>query len=216
MQAQPPKGGDSPRPPQENLPIPAQNERDLSPAAEKRRGRGSFAARRVALVAVCAALIEAGKLALSFLPNVEVVTLLCALFGYVFGGYGILSAAVFVCIEPLIYGFNTWVISYFLYWPFVSAVFFLLRRAAIRNRWVLTAAAVLLTVWFGVLTSLVDVGLFTGFYERFFYRFGIYYMRGIWFYVVQILCNLFLFPTLFLFLEKKIRAFRRRFLPDGR
>ena len=169
-------------------------------------------ARRVALVAICAAIIEVGKLALSGLPNVEVVTLLCALFGYCFGGWGVLSAVVFAFVEIPIYGVHTWVISYFLYWPLVSLVFFGFRRIGLRNRWLFTGAAVLLTVWFGVLTSLVDVGLFTGFYDRFFYRFGIYYMRGIWFYVVQIACNAVVFPTLFLFLESKISPFRKLFL----
>ncbi len=174
--------------------------------------RGVGAAKRVALVAICAATIEVGKLALSFLPNVEVVTLLCALFGYCFGWWGVLSAVVFVFVEIPLYGIHTWVISYFLYWPLVSLVFLLFRKAGIRNRWIFTGAAVLLTVWFGVFTSLVDVGLFTGFFDRFFYRFGIYYMRGIAFYIVQVVCNLIVFPTLFLFLERKISPFCKRFL----
>ena len=177
-----------------------------------RKRRGVTTAKCVALVAVCAATIEVGKLALRAVPNFEVVTLLCALFGYSFGWLGVLSAIVFVFIEIPIYGVHTWVISYFLYWPLVSLVFFGFRRIGLRNRWLFTGAAVLLTVWFGVLTSLVDVGLFTGFYDRFFYRFGIYYMRGIWFYVVQIACNAVVFPTLFLFLESKISPFRKLFL----
>lgn len=169
---------------------------------------------RVALVGICAALIEAVKLALSGIPNVEGVTLLCALFGYCFGWYGVLSTAVFVSIEPLIYGYNTWVLSYYLYWPFVAIVFLLLRKRGIRNRFLLTAIAVLLTVWFGVLTSLVDVGLFTGFWDNFWGRFGIYYMRGIWFYVVQIVCNAVVFPLLFRPLSNLLIGLSERFFPN--
>ena len=116
-------------------------------------GKGGSIAYRVALVGICAASIECGKLVLTALPNVEVVTLLTALYGYTFGVWGIISAAVFVCIEPLIYGFDTWLISYFIYWPLVALVFALLKGARVKNRWMLTAAALVLTVFFGVLTS---------------------------------------------------------------
>ena len=125
----------------------------------------------IALVGMCAALIEVVKLALAAIPNVEGVTLLHALFGYCFGWYGVAASFVFVSIEPLIWGYNTWVLSYYLYWPLVALVFMILGKMKQRNRFVLTATAVLLTVWFGVLTSLVDIGLFTGFWNKFWYRF---------------------------------------------
>ena len=150
------------------------------------------------------------KLALMALPNIEVVTLLCALYGYVFGKRGILAAVVFVCIEPLIYGFNTWIISYFLYWPLVAFVFMMLGRAGVKNRFIIVGIAVGLTVWFGVLTSLVDIGLFTGQYDRFFYRFGVYYVRGAVFYALQIACNavvFFGFGFLSRLLQKRAKSF---------
>lgn len=154
-------------------------------------------AKKIALIAVCAALIEGGKLALSFVPNVEVVTLLCALFGYSFGPLGVISVYVFVAIEPLLYGFNTWVISYFIYWPLVSFIFMLLGKRKVRNIIVITLTAVLLTAFFGVLTSLIDIGLLTGSYDNFFKRFAIYYANGAIFYINQIVCNLILFPVAF-------------------
>ena len=131
--------------------------------------------RYIALVGVLAATLECAKLALSFLPNIEAVTLLTALFGYVFGIWGIAAAFVFVTIEPIIYGFGPWVISYYIYWPLVALIFMLLGRVKLRNRVIVTAVAVLLTVFFGVLTSLVDVGLFSANFDGFFYRFSILY-----------------------------------------
>lgn len=160
-----------------------------------------------------AATIECGKLALAALPNVEVVTLLCALYGYCFGFLGVLSSLVFVAIEPMIWGFNTWVLTYVLYWPFVSLVFWFLHRTRVKNRWALTGVALLLVVWFGVLSSLVDVGLFSGFFDRFFYRFAIYYWRGIVFYIVELVTNAVLFPLLFPLLSEKLLRFSGRFLP---
>jgi len=162
-------------------------------------------ARSVALVGVMAATLECGKLALSFLPNVEVVTLLLALYGYVFGWLGVCASLVFVCIEPLIYGFGSWVISYFLYWPLVSFVFMILGRLKVKGRIPLTCMALILTFYFGVLSSLVDVGLFSGSFDNFFYRFGIYYARGVVFYAVQLACNAALFPLLFPLLEDRLR-----------
>ncbi len=170
---------------------------------------------RIALTGICAALIEAVKLALAFLPNVEGVTLLTALFGYCFGWTGILSSLIFVSIEPLIYGYNTWVLSYYLYWPFVAFVFMLLGKKGVRNRVALTAIAMILTFWFGVLTSLVDVGLFTGFWDDYWNRFWIYYLRGTWFYVIQIACNTVVFPLLFRPLSELLFKIKLKFLPEA-
>ena len=174
--------------------------------------RRSNVARKVALVGIMAATVECAKLALSFLPNIEAVTLLLGLYGYTFGCLGVAAAVVFVSIEPLIYGFGTWVISYYLYWPLVAALFALLAKAKVKNRFLLTLFAVLLTVWFSVLTSLVDVGLFSGYFDNFLYRFGVYYARGVVFYAVQIACNAVLFPLLFKFLSEKLWTIKKQFL----
>jgi len=177
-----------------------QNSRRISPA------------RKIALVGIMAATVECAKLALAFLPNIEAVTLLLALYGYVFGFSGFFAAVVFVSIEPLIYGFNTWVVSYYLYWPLVSLVFMLLAKLKVKNRWLITGAAVILTAWFGVLTSLVDIGLLSGFFDKFAYRFAVYYARGVVFYAVQIVCNAVLFPLLFRFLANKLEGIKKQFL----
>lgn len=159
--------------------------------------RRPLSVRSIVLIGLLAATIEVGKLVLSFLPNIEIVTLLCGLYGYVFGPVGVAATVVFVCIEPMIWGFHLWVISYFLYWPLVAIVFWLLGRVRIRNRVILTAAALALTVWFGILDALVQVGLFSGAYHQFFERFCIYYLRGVGFYVAQLATNAVVFPLLF-------------------
>ena len=55
-------------------------------------------AKIVAFIGVMAATLECAKLALSFLPNIEIVTLLTALYSYVFGIYGLIASVVFVSI----------------------------------------------------------------------------------------------------------------------
>ncbi|MDE6372594.1 MAG: hypothetical protein K2L61_03510 [Clostridia bacterium] len=151
-----------------------------------------------------AATLEGGKFALSFIPNVEIVTLLCAVYGYVFGFYGIIATYIFVGIETLIWGANTWVVTYLIHWDCVSFVFMLLGKFRIQSRLIATATAVMLTVAFGVLSSLVDTGLLTGFFDNFWKRFAIIYTRGIVFYITQIVCNLLLFLIVFTPFVKRI------------
>lgn len=174
----------------------------------------SIGAKKVALIAIMTATIEAGKLALSAIPNVEVVSLLCAVYGYVFGLIGVVSIVLFVGIETLIWGVNTWVLSYLIYWPMVCMIYWLLGRLKVKSRLIITAVIVVLTAFFGVLTSLVDVGLFSGFWDNFWQRFAIYYSRGIVFYVVQIACNAIVFPLLFLPLANVLTKFKDKFLDN--
>ncbi len=171
----------------------------------KNRTKVKSTASKVALVGIMAATAEVGKLALAAIPNVEIVTLLLALYAYVFGCLGILAAAVFVCIEPLIWGFGSWMLSYFIYWPLVALIFWLLGATRVKNRFILAGIAVTLTAFFGVLTSAVDVGFFMGKFDGFLYRFSIMYMRGLPFYITQIICNAALFVGVFPFLSRKLK-----------
>jgi hypothetical protein len=166
--------------------------------------QGRDKARKIAVIALMTATIEGGKLALSFIPNVEIVTLLCALYGYIFGWSGIISTYLFVVIESVIWGFNTWVVTYVIYWPMVAFIFMILGKYEIKNRAVITLCATLLTISFGVLSSLIDTGLLSGFFKDFGKRFSIIYIRGIVFYLVQTICNFALFLGAFRPLEQKI------------
>ncbi len=177
---------------------------------EKFLTKGRLAAKRIALTALAAATIEAVKFALNAVPNVEGVTLLSAVYGYCLGAGGVVATLVFCAIETAIFGAGPWVISYFIHWPCVALVFMLLARLGVRNRWLITLVAAVMTTLFGVQTSLVDTGLFSGFFDRFWQRFAIIYVRGGVFYAVQIICNLIVFPLLFVPLVKVLVPAARR------
>ena len=172
---------------------------------------------RVALIAVMAATVEAGKWALAAIPNVEVVTLFCALYGYVFGWMGMAATLIFVWMESMIWGFNTWVIEYIIHWSAVCGFFWLLGRLRVKNRVVLTLVAVLLTIAFGVQSSIIDVlvymrgGRFYAKTTNFWYRFTVYYMRGIWFYVAEVVTNLVVFPLLFIPMQRLLHKLGDRY-----
>ena len=148
-------------------------------------------------IAVASATISAAKFALMAIPNVEAVTLLIAVYGFVLGWKGIAAAIIFCASETLVWGAGTWVVTYFMHWPFLAGVFALLGKTMKPSAIVPTVVAFILTVWFCVLSSLVDVGLTSGNFENFGERFALYFLRGTWFYVTQIVCNLVLFPLLF-------------------
>ena len=79
-------------------------------------------------VAFAAALLTVGKLALSFVPNVEVVTLFVVVYGSALGPAYVLPATLIFCaVEMALYGIGTWNVLYFVYWPLLGLCSCLLR-----------------------------------------------------------------------------------------
>ncbi|MBS4829541.1 MAG: hypothetical protein KH128_10825 [Firmicutes bacterium] len=74
------------------------------------------------------AALESAKLALSFLPNIELVTLLIILFTLTVGKKIYYAVFAFVVLEGLLYGFGIWWVMYLYMWPLLAWVTWLLRR----------------------------------------------------------------------------------------
>lgn len=91
---------------------------------------GLSPARQIAAIAVQAALLIGGQLALSPVAGVEVVTVLLLTFSWAFGPRaGALAAAAFSLLRCFIFGFYPSVIVlYLIYYPLFAAVFGLLGR----------------------------------------------------------------------------------------
>ena len=172
----------------------------------------SLNVKTIATVGVMAATLECGKLVLSFLPNVEVVSILTALYGFVFGWAGVLASFVFVMIEPLIWGFGPWFVTYLIYWPLLAFVFMCLGRRKKENRWVILAIIFGMTVGFGALSSIIDVALYIGVNKHYFGNLILYYLRGIGFYLTQICCNAMLFLLIFKPLKDRLTKIKGRLM----
>lgn len=67
-------------------------------------------------------------MALSFVPNVELVTLLIILFTLVIGKRVYYAIAAFVLVEGILYGFGIWWIMYVYMWPMLAFVTWILRK----------------------------------------------------------------------------------------
>lgn len=79
-------------------------------------------------LAVFAALLIAVQVGFSFLPNIELVTLLVILMTKRFGWKSMLSVWVFVLAEGLIYGVHIWWINYLYIWPLLVILVLLFKK----------------------------------------------------------------------------------------
>lgn len=82
----------------------------------------------ITLMGMMVAVMEVSKLALSFLPNIELVSFWVILFTLFFRWRILLAIPAFVLIEGLLYGINLWWISYLYAWPLLALAAWLFRR----------------------------------------------------------------------------------------
>ena len=145
--------------------------------------------RELCALGVFAALLVALQVGLSFLPNIELVTLLIILMTCRFGKKSLLAVGVFVLVEGLIYGFHIWWINYLYVWPLLAVVVLLLRKGSHPLLWAIVAG--LFGLLFGTLCSLpyfITGGLGAGF--------G-YIISGIPFDLIHCISNFFLVLLLY-------------------
>lgn len=88
----------------------------------------SLTVRDVAYIGIMIATLEAAKLSLSFIPNVELVTFLLILYTLAFGKKVLYAAFAFVGVECLIWGMGIWVIMYLYIWPLLCVLTLFLKN----------------------------------------------------------------------------------------
>lgn len=96
--------------------------------------------KNMVMMGVLAAILVVVQVGMSFLPNIELVSLLLILYGIALGRYALLPLYVFVLVEGLIYGFSLWWFNYLYVWlPLVLlAIAFRKNRSALF--WALVSA----------------------------------------------------------------------------
>ncbi len=111
--------------------------------------------REVTLFAMLAALTFGAKWVMSFLPNIEPVTLMVLLFGAVFGWKAIFPVAVYVAAEILYYGLGVWNFYYLYIWLIPMILGIVLRKMDSPLGWAIAAGFFGLA--FGALCALADL-----------------------------------------------------------
>lgn len=124
------------------------------------KNRTKITVRDIALIGVMTAIIEVSKLALSFLPNVELVSFWMILFSIVFGWRILFVVPVFVLIEGSIYGFGLWWVMYLYIWPLLAILARLFRRHTNVCFW--SCFSGIFGLLFGLLCALPYVVIGTG------------------------------------------------------
>ncbi len=143
--------------------------------------KSKFSAKRLAFAGVMGALLVVGKFALSFIPNVEVVTTLLVAFCFVFGFDGVIASLIFCTADVILYPPSLDVIvSYYIYWNLIAITVVVLKELGVKSFVPYFITAVLYTLSFGVLTSFFNC-LFFG------VNFGAVYIAGLYFYAVHLL-----------------------------
>lgn len=111
--------------------------------------------REVTMFGILAALTFGAKVAMSYLPNIEPVTLFFMVFGVVFGWKSLFIVYVYVLAEILFYGIGTWNINYLYIWVIPAAAGRLLRRWQHPVFWAVIAG--LFGLLFGALCAPIDL-----------------------------------------------------------
>ncbi|MDR3597189.1 hypothetical protein [Clostridium sp.] len=77
-------------------------------------------AREIILFGVLGGLLSASQIALSFIPNIEIITFLIILFSMIYRKKALYIVWVFVMIMGFVYGFGLWWLGYLILWPLLS------------------------------------------------------------------------------------------------
>jgi len=152
------------------------------------RPQNSDKVRRMTQVALMAALMLGGQVALMAIPNFEVVSLLVILFTLTFGRDVFGAVYVFVVLEGAIYGFGMWWISYLYVWSILALLALRLRAMQSSLGWAVLSGGFGLV--FGALTALPYLALGPA-------AAWAYFVAGIPYDLVHCVCNFVLCLALF-------------------
>lgn len=82
----------------------------------------------------------AGKEALAFIPNIEIVTVLLMCYTTMYSLRALYPAYVFVLVEMLIYGFGLWTFTYLYIWAVIVIIVWILKKRWMTDNIIIMAA----------------------------------------------------------------------------
>lgn len=107
------------------------------------------------LFALLGAFTFAAKYVMSFLPNIEPVSLMVMLFAVVFGKKWVYPVYLYVMMEILFYGISLWNINYLYIWAVLAIAACCLRNMHSRLGWAVLSGV--FGLMFGALCGIVDI-----------------------------------------------------------
>ncbi|SHJ07284.1 energy-coupling factor transport system substrate-specific component [Pseudobutyrivibrio xylanivorans DSM 14809] len=121
-----------------------------------------FTTKDIALAGMMIAVIEVCKVALSFLPNIELTTFWLIMFTLYFGRKVVAVVPAFILVEGVVYGMNTWWIMYLYIWPLLVLLTWIFRKEDSALFWGIVSG--IFGLCFGMLCSITYffIGLSSG------------------------------------------------------
>ncbi|MCI8327269.1 MAG: hypothetical protein HFI37_05775 [Lachnospiraceae bacterium] len=113
--------------------------------------------REIAYLGMMTATLEGAKIALSFLPNIELVSFFIILYAVCFGKKVLYAVFTFVGIECMVWGMGVWVFMYLYIWPLLCLLALQFKRQKSAILWAVFSGIFGLT--FGALCSLIYLGI---------------------------------------------------------
>ena len=110
---------------------------------------------QITLFGILGALTFGLKVAMSWLPNIEPVSLLVMLYAVIFGRKAVYPIYLYVILEILVYGLGTWNFMYLYIWAVLAIAAWLLRKMESPLGWALLSGVYGLA--FGFLCAPVDI-----------------------------------------------------------
>lgn len=110
--------------------------------------------KEVALFGVLGAMTFGAKVAMSWLPNIEPVSLFVMLFAAVLGMKCLYPVYIYVLLEILVYGLGTWNIMYLYVWTILAVCAYFMRKNESALSWAMLAGC--FGLLFGALCAPVD------------------------------------------------------------
>ena len=107
------------------------------------------------LFAILGAMTFAAKYVMSFLPNIEPVSLMVMLFAVVFGWKWVYPVYLYVVMEILFYGISLWNINYLYIWAVLAVAAMFLRDMKSPLGWAMLSGV--FGLLFGALCGIVDI-----------------------------------------------------------
>lgn len=184
---------------------------------QTKKRRAVSVAREYAYIAVFIAILIAVQVVLSFVPGVELVTVLLVCFSFVMGvRRGLISATAFSLVRQIVFGFYPKVlILYLVYYNLLTLIFGLLGRKIKRPLVFLpliVVVACLCTVSFTMFDNVLTP-LWYGYSEK---VARIYFYYSLPFMIPQVICTAVSVTALFYPLYKVFDVLRRKLIENER
>ncbi len=163
----------------------------------------------IVLLAMCSALLLVVQMMLSFLPNVELVTLLLFIYCERFGlRFAITSSLIFSTLMGIVWGFGSWIILYYVVWTLLVSLMAIAQKK-LKNDDHIAFFLAFLGLLFGLLSSLFMMFM----YQSATFALA-YFLNGIMFDLVHAFSNYILALVLYNKVSQSFQSIKHTYFKE--